>query len=158
VQVLPGVIEAEYGEWTGGQIQDLAKTELWKQVQRAPSLARFPGGESILEMQTRAVAAMGEVAAAHVGQLVVIVSHADVIKAAVAHYAGMHLDQFQRLVISPASVTGLVIGPLGAAVVKWNDTGGFDEMVPKPAAAAEPTAAADGAGSDARGGEPAPDA
>ena len=102
-EVLPGVIEAEYGEWTGQPIKELAKTELWKQVQRAPSLARFPAGESILEMQTRAVAAIQEVAARHVGQLVVVVSHADVIKAAVAHYAGMHLDQFQRLVISRAS-------------------------------------------------------
>jgi probable phosphomutase (TIGR03848 family) len=164
VEVLPGVIEAEYGEWTGQPIQELAKTELWKQVQRAPSLARFPAGESILEMQARAVAAVQEVAARHVGQLVVIVSHADVIKAAVAHFAGMHLDQFQRLVVSPASVTGLVIGPFGAAVVKWNDTGSFDELVPKPAdaAPAAPTAtdgatdgAATGAPTDGAGATPA---
>jgi probable phosphoglycerate mutase len=157
VEVLPGVIEAEYGEWTGQPIKELAKTDLWKQVQRAPSLARFPAGESILEMQTRAVAAIQEVATRHVGQLVVVVSHADVIKAAVAHYAGMHLDQFQRLVISPASVTGLVIGPLGAAVVKWNDTGRFDELVPKPPDTPD---APDAAPADVggRGGDPAADA
>jgi probable phosphoglycerate mutase len=139
VEVLPGVVEAEYGEWTGQPIKELAKTDLWKQVQRAPSLARFPAGESILEMQSRAVAAIQDVATRHVGQLVVVVSHADVIKAAVAHFAGMHLDQFQRLVISPASVTGLLLGPLGAAIVKWNDTGAFDELVPKPADAAATT-------------------
>ena len=58
VQPLPGVIEADYGEWTGGKIADLAKTDLWKTVQRAPSRARFPGGESIAEMQARMVAAL----------------------------------------------------------------------------------------------------
>ncbi len=149
---LDGMIEAEYGTWTGQQIKDLVSTEIWKQVQRTPSLARFPEGESIREMQNRAVAAVEEVAGRHAGELVVIVSHADVIKAAVAHFAGTHLDQFQRLVISPASVTGLTIGPHGAAVVKFNDTGGFAEMLPPPpeapteppGTAAEPPEAAAG--------------
>jgi probable phosphoglycerate mutase len=135
VRVLEGVVEAEYGAWTGQPIKDLARTDLWRQVQVAPSLARFPDGESIREMQSRAVDAVQRVATDHVGELVVVVSHADVIKAVVAYYAGMHLDQFQRLVISPASVTGLLVGPLGAAVVKWNDTGRFEEFVPKPPAA-----------------------
>jgi probable phosphoglycerate mutase len=149
VRVLPGVVEAEYGAWTGQQIKDLAKTDLWRQVQVAPSLARFPDGESIREMQSRAVDAVQQVAADHVGQLVVVVSHADVIKAVVAYYAGMHLDQFQRLVISPASVTGLLVSRLGAAVVKWNDTGRFEELVPKP-----PTAeTGNGEAGDARVGD-----
>jgi probable phosphomutase (TIGR03848 family) len=130
---LDGVIEAEYGGWTGQQIKDLVGTDLWKQVQRTPSMARFPDGESIREMQARAVAAIEQIAALHAGDLVVVVSHADVIKAVVAHFAGTHLDQFQRLVISPASVTGLIIGSQGAAVVKCNDTGSFDELLPRAA-------------------------
>ena len=65
----------------------------------------FPGGESIREMQSRMVAALDAVVADHPGETVVVVSHADPIKAAIAHYTGMHLDLFQRIVVSPASVT-----------------------------------------------------
>ena len=101
----PGVIEADYGDWTGGKIADLAKTDEWKVVQVAPSRARFPGGESIREMQARMVAALDEVVAAHPHETVVVVSHADPIKSAIAHYTGMHLDLFQRVHVSPASVT-----------------------------------------------------
>ena len=77
----------------------------WSTVQRAPSTFRFPGGESFTEMQTRIVAAVDRLRAAHPGGVVVCVSHADPIKAAVAHAMGTHLDLFQRIVISPCSVT-----------------------------------------------------
>jgi probable phosphoglycerate mutase len=132
VQVLPGVLEADYGEWTGGKLADLAKTDLWKTVQRAPSRARFPGGESLAEMQSRMVVALEEVVARHRGELVVVVSHADPIKAAIAHYTGVHLDLFQRIVVSPASVTVFELGDHGAAMVKCNDTGSLDELLPPP--------------------------
>ena len=101
MQPLPGVIEADYGDWTGGKIADLAKTDEWKVVQVAPSRARFPNGESIAEMQARMVAALDDVVAAHPNETVVVVSHADPIKSAIAHYTGMHLDLFQRLHVSP---------------------------------------------------------
>jgi probable phosphoglycerate mutase len=133
VQALPGVLEADYGEWTGGKIADLAKTDLWKTVQRAPSRARFPSGESLAEMQTRMVVALEEVVARHPGELVVVVSHADPIKAAIAHYTGVHLDLFQRIVVSPASVTVFELGAHGAAMLKCNDTGSLDELLPPPA-------------------------
>ena len=132
VQPLPGVLEADYGEWTGGKITDLAKTDLWKTVQRAPSRARFPGGESLAEMQTRMVSALEEVVARHPGELVVVVSHADPIKAAIAHYTGVHLDLFQRIVVSPASVTVFALTEHGAALVKCNDTGSLEELLPPP--------------------------
>jgi probable phosphoglycerate mutase len=132
VQALPGVLEADYGEWTGGKIADLAKTDLWKTVQRAPSRARFPSGESLAEMQTRMVVALEEVIARHRGELVVVVSHADPIKAAIAHYTGVHLDLFQRIVVSPASVTVFELGPHGAAMLKCNDTGNLEELLPPP--------------------------
>ena len=123
VRELPGVIEADYGEWTGGKIADLAKTDLWRTVQRAPSRARFPDGESLAEMQVRMVAALEVVVADHPGEMVVVVSHADPIKSAIAHYTGMHLDLFQRIVVSPASVTVFELSAYGAAMVKCNDTG-----------------------------------
>ncbi len=132
VQPLPGVIEADYGEWTGGKLAELAKTELWKTVQHAPSRASFPGGESLAGMQARMVAALEEVVAQHEGSLIVVVSHADPIKAAIAHYTGVHLDLFQRIIVSPASVTAVVLTPHGAALLKCNDTGDLSDVVPRP--------------------------
>lgn len=133
VLALPGAIEADYGDWTGGKISDLAKTDEWKVVQVAPSRAQFPGGESIRAMQARMVDALDAVVAAHPHETVVVVSHADPIKSAIAHYTGMHLDLFQRLHVSPASVTVLDFHPYGVLLVKCNDTGGLNDLVPEPA-------------------------
>jgi probable phosphomutase (TIGR03848 family) len=135
VQELPGVIEADYGEWTGGTIADLAKTDEWKVVQVAPSRARFPGGETIREMQSRTVAALDEIVASHPHQTVVVVSHADPIKSAIAHYTGMHLDLFQRVHVAPASVTVFDFHAYGSMLVKCNDTGGLTDLLPEPAEA-----------------------
>ncbi|HEX5588483.1 MAG TPA: MSMEG_4193 family putative phosphomutase [Acidimicrobiia bacterium] len=159
VQELPGVIEADYGEWTGGKIAELAKTDLWKTVQRAPSRARFPDGESLAEMQTRMVSALEVVVARHPGELVVVVSHADPIKAAIAHYTGMHLDLFQRIMVSPASVTVFELSQYGSAMVKCNDTGSLDELLPPPPkddAAAHDGSAPEAAESDVSANEEPP--
>ena len=131
VRPLEGVLEADYGEWTGQKIADLAKTDLWKVVQRTPSRASFPGGEALAAMQTRMIATLDGVVAAHPGELVVVVSHADPIKAAIAQYTGVHLDLFQRIVVSPASVTAFEFSPHGVAMVKCNDTGALDELARK---------------------------
>jgi probable phosphoglycerate mutase len=143
VRPLPGAIEADYGEWTGGKLAELAKTDLWKTVQLAPSRASFPGGESLASMQARVVAALEEVAAEHEGSMIVVVSHADPIKAAIAHYTGVHLDLFQRIMVSPASVTAVALTPHGAALLKCNDTGDLTELVPPP-----PESGGDGTRSD----------
>lgn len=132
VHPLDGLIEADYGDWTGGELAELAKTSEWQVVQRAPSRARFPGGETIRAMQSRIVTALDDVVAGHPTETVVAVSHADPIKAAVAHFAGMHLDLFQRVHVSPASVTVLDFDRFGATLVKCNDTGGLDDLVPEP--------------------------
>src|SRR5262245_16996136 len=138
VRPLPGVIEADYGDWTGGKIAELAKTDVWKVVQAAPSRARFPNGESITEMQARTVAALDEIIARHPNETVVVVSHADPIKSAIAHYGGMHLDLFQRVHVAPASVTVFDFHPFGVMLVKCNDTGGLDDLLPEPEATAAP--------------------
>jgi probable phosphoglycerate mutase len=132
VRALPGVVEADYGDWTGGKIADLAKTDEWKVVQVAPSRARFPNGESITEMQSRTVAALDDVVARHPHETIVVVSHADPIKSAIAHYSGMHLDLFQRVHVSPASVTVFDFHPYGVMMVKCNDTGGLDDLLAEP--------------------------
>ena len=133
-RALPGVTEADYGEWTGGEIAELAKTDEWGVVQRSPSRARFPGGESIREMQARTVAALEQVVSDHPHANVVVVSHADPIKSAIAHFTGVHLDLFQRIHVSPASVTVLEIHAQGCALVKCNDTGSLDELGAKAGA------------------------
>jgi probable phosphoglycerate mutase len=138
VRVLDGVLEADYGEWTGQKISELAGTDLWKTVQVAPSRARFPGGESIAAMQARMVAALEDVVAAHPSQTVVVVSHADPIKSAIAHFTGMHLDLFQRVMVSPASVTVFELGALGAVLLTCNSTGDLSDALrpPPPASGA----------------------
>jgi probable phosphomutase (TIGR03848 family) len=132
VQVLEGVLEADYGDWSGRSLKELAGTELWRQVQIAPSQARFPNGEAIAEMQERASVALQHVVEGHSGEIVAVISHADVIKAVVAHFLGVHLDHFQRLAISPASVTVLALGKDGPVLVKLNDTGELAELRPEP--------------------------
>jgi probable phosphoglycerate mutase len=146
VQELHGVIEADYGDWTGGEIKDLAKTDEWRVVQVAPSRARFPNGESLREMQARTVGALDDLVAAHPNETVVVVSHADPIKSAIAHFTGMHLDLFQRVHVSPASVTVFDFHTYGVMMVKCNDTGGLTDLVPEPATEAPAT---DAPGTDA---------
>jgi probable phosphomutase (TIGR03848 family) len=121
VQIREGVGEVRYGEWTGQSLQELAKEDAWRVVQFYPSGARFPGGEAIREMQARSVAELDAIVAAHPSELVMVVSHADVIKAALAHYAGLHLDLFQRLVVSPASLSVVDFTPMGPRLVCLND-------------------------------------
>ncbi|MGA0945083.1 MAG: MSMEG_4193 family putative phosphomutase [Candidatus Nanopelagicales bacterium] len=116
--------ECRYGEWTNQRLADLSKLPLWKTVQEQPSAVTFPDGESLPAMQARAIGAvhdwnqqLGDRAA------YVLVSHGDVIKSIVADALGMHLDQFQRIVIDPASVSVIRYGKRTAQVVHVNDRG-----------------------------------
>ncbi|HVA74149.1 MAG TPA: MSMEG_4193 family putative phosphomutase [Acidimicrobiales bacterium] len=130
VHVERGLLECDFGEWTGGALKDLSKLPEWSTVQRYPSGFRFPGGESFAGMQARIVDTIGKLRARHAGETVVAVSHADPIKAAVAQAVGTHLDLFQRIVISPCSVTGIVYGAHGPTVLAVNSTGSLSELVP----------------------------
>jgi len=112
-----GLLECDFGEWTGSELADLYKLPEWATIQRAPSTFRFPGGESFPEMQYRIVSTIDRIRTAHEGQTVVCVSHADPIKAAVAYALGTHLDLFQRIVISPCSVSAIAFAPGQAPVV-----------------------------------------
>lgn len=117
--------EVDYGDWQGKSLKQLSKKKEWTVVQVAPSMMRFPNGESLREMQNRAVAGVERIAAQHPKGTVAIFSHGDVIKAIVAHFIGMPLDAFQRLMIAPASVTVLSMGRFGARLLRLNDTGPF---------------------------------
>jgi probable phosphoglycerate mutase len=118
-----GLLECDFGTWTGRELKALMKLPEWQTVQRSPSTFRFPGGESFIEMQTRMVTCLDSLRAEHPGGTIVCVSHADTIKAAVAHAVGTPLDLFQRIVISPASVTAIVWTPNGPIVLAVNSTG-----------------------------------
>jgi probable phosphomutase (TIGR03848 family) len=126
-----GLGEVKYGDWQGQSLKVLAQKKEWRTVQVAPSTFTFPNGESFREMQNRAVAAVEKIAAAHPKGVVVLVSHGDVIKSIVAYYAGIALDNFQRIAISPASISVISIGPFGARLGRLNDTGPFQAM-PEP--------------------------
>jgi probable phosphoglycerate mutase len=115
-------IEVGYGEWTGRSISQLRRTKLWRRVMFAPSNVRFPGGESLLEVQGRAVDATLDIAARHARGTVVVVSHADVIRLLVAHVAGMHADHLQRLSIDTASITAVSISDGFPRLLTLNDT------------------------------------
>lgn len=114
-----GIGEVDYGDWTDHSLAQLRRRALWSVIQATPSRVTFPGGESIRAAQARAVEATERIALAHPGETVVAVSHADIIKAVVAHHIGQPLDHFQRLVISPASST-IILLPEGAAPVLLN--------------------------------------
>ena len=124
VRIDKGLLECDFGEWTGEELKKLMKLPEWGTVIRAPSTFRFPGGESFNEMQVRIVSAIDRLRATHKGGVVVCVSHADPIKAAVAHAMGTHIDLFQRIVISPCSVTAIAYSPGGPVVLTVNSTGG----------------------------------
>jgi probable phosphomutase (TIGR03848 family) len=125
-----GLLECDFGEWTGRRLKDLYKKPEWGTVQRYPSGFRFPNGESFAEMQTRINDAATRLAAKHPGETVVAVSHADPIKAAVATAVGTHLDLFQRIVVSPCSVTAIVYSRGGPTVLAVNNVGELSELVP----------------------------
>lgn len=123
-KVRRGLLECDFGEWTGRELAALSKLPEWTTVQRAPSTFRFPGGESFSEMQHRIVSTLDEIRADHPGGTVVCVSHADPIKAAVAHALGTHLDLFQRIVVSTCSISALAWSAGGPVVLTVNSIGG----------------------------------
>jgi probable phosphoglycerate mutase len=118
-----GLLELDVGSWTGSRLDRVSKRPEWTTVQRYPSGFRFPEGESFVEMQARVTAALARMVEHHPGGVVVAVSHADPIKAALAHALGMHLDLFQRLAIAPGSITTIVYGAGGPTVLGMNALG-----------------------------------
>jgi probable phosphomutase (TIGR03848 family) len=121
----PRLLECDYGSWTGRQIKELVKDATWKVVQGQPSAARFPDGESLREMSARAVGAVRDWnARLGADDVWVACTHGDIIKAVVADALGLHLDQFQRIVADPCSVSVIRYTDTRPYVLRVNDTGG----------------------------------
>jgi probable phosphomutase (TIGR03848 family) len=130
VKVDRGLLEADIGDWTGRELKAVRKEPAWKAVERYPSGFRFPGGETFVEMQDRIISAAEGLRAAHPGETIVAVSHADPIKAAVAQALGVHIDLFQRIAISPCSVSAVIYGDSGPMVLCVNSLGDLRALAP----------------------------
>lgn len=114
VQVRPNLIEVDYGDWQGRTYRQLGRLKLWKALLERPSQIRFPGGETMAEVQQRVVVELDTLAREWLTtdadgkpeeHLIAIVAHADVIRLALAHYLNMALDDFLRLTVNPASLS-----------------------------------------------------
>ena len=123
VRIERGLMDLDVGRWTGERLDKVSKRPEWSTVQRHPSGFRFPDGESFMEMQTRMTDALARIVERHRGGVVVAVSHADPIKAALAHALGMHLDLFQRLNVAPGSITTIVYTSGPPMVLGMNSLG-----------------------------------
>jgi probable phosphomutase (TIGR03848 family) len=134
-----GLLECDYGSWTGRELKTLAKDPMWKTVQAHPSAAEFPEGESMADMSARAVAAVrrwdARVEAEYGADSTwLAVSHGDVIKAILADALGIHLDAFQRIVVDPASLSVVRYTPVRPFVMSMNTTAGdLSHLKPRPA-------------------------
>lgn len=148
--------ECRYGDWTGKPLKRLAREPLWRVVQAHPSAVRFPGegGESMLDMQHRAVSAVRDWnAALGADAAYLICSHGDVIKAVIADSLGMHIDMMQRVQVDPCSLSVIRYTPLRPFLLRMNDIGGGVDGLAAgrsgPAARGESDAAVGGGGGDA---------
>ena len=118
----PSLNEVDYGDWSGKKLITLARKKEWRTIQESPSRMYFPGGEGIAQMQSRAMSVVHELAKLPDSKTAVIVSHGDVIKSIVASALGTHLDEFQRIIIDPASVSVLDYSGIKPRVLLLNDT------------------------------------
>lgn len=146
----PGIIEVDYGEWHGQELKELGKQPDWQRVQHYPSTFRFPGGETLREVQQRAVSALEEIAKRHPNQVVAVFSHGDVIRTSLAHFSGTPLDLFQRIHIHPASLSTLAIFDGRPAILNMNVTPELPVFEIKPP---EPPRDDDAAKSNAANGD-----
>jgi probable phosphoglycerate mutase len=118
----PNINEVDYGTWSGKKLSLLSRKSEWKTVQESPSRMYFPNGEGIAAMQSRAMSTVHDLATLADNKVAVIVSHGDVIKSIMASALGMHLDEFQRIIIDPASVSVIEYSSIKPRVMLVNDS------------------------------------
>lgn len=124
VIIRQGLVEVNYGDWQGQELKTLRRKKLWKVVQGTPSLMRFPGGETFIDAQQRMHNELEELAARHKKtDVFVCFSHGDAIRLVAAFYLGLPLDLFQRLHVSPASITSLEFSAAGRRLISINCEG-----------------------------------
>lgn len=129
--------EIKYGDWQGKSMKVLYRTKDWQRLKARPADFRFPNGETIREAQVRGMEAVEELRHRHKDQVVLVCSHADMIRVLVAGYLGLPLDLYDRISIAAASVTALLIGDGTPRLLKLGETGSFEEVVARIAASKE---------------------
>ena len=122
IEPLEGVGEVRFGDWQGARLKTLRRESLWQTVQLYPSRAQFPHGEAFRHAQIRAVDAIEMLVRRHPRGRVAVVSHSDIIKLIVTYYLGAPLDAFQRIEVSPASISVLYLSSDRPTLVRLNDT------------------------------------
>jgi probable phosphomutase (TIGR03848 family) len=132
VRTSDALIEMDAGNWTGRTLPSLRRTKLWDTVQRSPSRFHFPGGESFLDAEARVLDQIEHIVTRHPRGRVVIGTHGDLVRMLVSHYTGAHLDQFQRVVVDPASVSVVHLGDGVPRILLVNDTGSLHRFAPGP--------------------------
>lgn len=132
VRPADGLVEMEAGDWTGRTLPALRRTKQWRRVQQEPSSFRFPGGESFVEAEARALDEIHRIAARHPRGRVLVGTHGDLVRILVTHFAGAHLDHFQRMIVDPASVSAIHLGDGAPRVLLVNDTGSLRRFAPDP--------------------------
>ncbi len=125
VSVEPGILEVDYGEWRGGELKELGKRPEWRLVQIYPGGFRFPGGETLREVQNRVITTLERIRTEHAGEVIAVYAHGDVLRTSMAYYLGMPLDLFQRIQISTASISLVAFHRFGPSILAMNDSGGF---------------------------------
>jgi probable phosphoglycerate mutase len=136
VEICEDLQEIDYGDWTGRTIDELRGADHWNHWNANRSTCRVPNGETMIEAQGRVVTRLLRMHEQHPEDHIALVSHADVIKAALAYCLGIALDLFQRIEISPASVSVVAVGSNGPTVRCVNNSGSFEELFPR---SSEPT-------------------
>ena len=125
VSVEPGVLEVDYGDWRGGDLKELSKLPEWQLVQIFPGGFRFPGGETLREVQNRVITTLERIRTEHAGEVIAVFAHGDVLRTSLAYYLGTPLDLFQRIQISTASISLIAFHRFGPSILAMNDSGGF---------------------------------
>lgn len=122
VQVCDSLTEIDYGDWTGADFSELSANKDWQLFNSSRSSTRIPGGESVLDVQARIIAELERLRARHADRSVAVVSHAEPIRAAICHYAGIHLDFSLRIKIEPASFSMIALSESDARILGINYT------------------------------------
>jgi probable phosphomutase (TIGR03848 family) len=133
LQVLPmdGLRDTDHGEWSGRSLRQVGRTKLWRALRERPSAVRFPGGETLAEVQVRAVRAVEDIASAHPRGAVAVVCHADVIRLVLMHLIGLHLDFIERVAVAPASVSAVSVGTGVPRLLALGCTGDLRHLAPR---------------------------
>jgi probable phosphomutase (TIGR03848 family) len=132
VRTAAGLQEMDAGEWTGRTLPSLRRTKLWHTVQHNPSRFAFPGGESFVDAEARALDEINRIAARHPRGRIVVGTHGDLVRVLIAHFTGAHLDQFQRVIADPASVSAVHLADGVPRILLVNDTGSLRRFDPEP--------------------------